>query len=72
MYLGLTRTSPPPIHAEIRMLNGLPALVAELPDRGPHVPRRLTIQCALDPDGRIAAVYSVVAARKLRALQPFA
>jgi RNA polymerase sigma-70 factor, ECF subfamily len=71
MYLGLARTSPPPLHAEIRVINGLPALVAELPERGERMPRRFTLQCAVGEGGRITAVYSVVAARKLGALRPF-
>jgi RNA polymerase sigma-70 factor (ECF subfamily) len=51
-----------------RMLNGLPALVAESP-----VPQgyasRFTLQIELDRDGAIAAVHAVLAARKLRAVR---
>jgi hypothetical protein len=53
---------------DVRLLNGLPTLVFELP----HVPDRqagrLTVQLELTPDARVAAVYAVLASRKLTAL----
>jgi RNA polymerase sigma-70 factor (ECF subfamily) len=66
--------------ASIRMLNGLPALVLELPAgaplwvpsasgqaRGadPRLPRRMVIGLDVARDGNIAQLYAVVATRKL-------
>jgi RNA polymerase sigma-70 factor (ECF subfamily) len=50
------------------MLNGLPAIVTEIP--GPHERQaaRLVTSIALDRDGRIARIWSVLASRKLTAL----
>jgi RNA polymerase sigma factor (sigma-70 family) len=52
-----------------RMLNGLPAVIARAPKRQGFAPR-FTFQIELDAEGRIAAVHSVLATRKLRAV-PF-
>lgn len=52
-----------------RMLNGLPAVLAETPKRDGFAPR-FTFQIALDAEGRISAVHTVLAERKLVAV-PF-
>jgi len=52
-----------------RMLNGLPAVVAHAPLRQGFAPR-FTFQIELDAEGRISAVHTVLASRKLLAV-PF-
>ncbi len=62
---------------EIRMLNGLPGLVLEFDDAAHLVPARLAhrvsprmvIRCDIDADGRITALHSVLASRKLSAIR---
>jgi len=55
-------------HVDVRMLNGLPALVASLPAHpGKYAPLVVT-SISLAPNGRIAGFYTVVASSKLTAL----
>jgi RNA polymerase sigma-70 factor, ECF subfamily len=68
-YVVLARLSPPEVRAELRTINGLPAVVIEQPQRGKMGPRYV-VQCVVDAEGRIAAVYSVVATAKLQAVRP--
>jgi RNA polymerase sigma-70 factor (ECF subfamily) len=70
-YVKLSRGAQAGLRVEIRRLNGLPALVAEQPAVGKLSPR-YTLQCAVDAEGRIVAVYTVLATRKLTALAPIA
>jgi len=61
-----------PLHAaqmEIRMVNGLPALVAELGEHRPGEPPRVVLRCDIDRDGRIKRLHSVVACEKLSAIR---
>jgi RNA polymerase sigma-70 factor (ECF subfamily) len=54
---------------EFRMLNGLPAVITELPGAGSgYAPRTVTL-CDLDREGRIKQFYVVLASRKLTALR---
>jgi RNA polymerase sigma-70 factor, ECF subfamily len=53
----------------VRMVNGLPALVGEFHDTKPGLPPRLVLACELDAEGRVAALYAVVASAKLRAMR---
>jgi RNA polymerase sigma factor (sigma-70 family) len=54
---------------EVRELNGLPALVLDIAWSGhPRLAPRAVLACDLAHDGRIATVYTVLAARKLTAL----
>lgn len=60
----------PPIAAEIRDMNGLPTLWAELtsdPER-PHLPSRFLMLVVPDGSGRLRAVHMVVAPAKLERL----
>ncbi|MFE8604375.1 sigma-70 family RNA polymerase sigma factor [Archangium violaceum] len=50
---------------ELRMFNGLPAVVAEWRHGPPRLPTRMVIRVELDAEGRIAEVHSVLASRKL-------
>jgi RNA polymerase sigma-70 factor, ECF subfamily len=68
-YVKFARGAPAGLRAEVRRLNGLPALVTEQPALG-KLPPRYVLQCAVDAEGRIVAVYSVLATGKLTALAP--
>ncbi len=54
---------------EVRMINGLPALVGEFHDDKPAEPPRVVLRCELTADGHIQALYSVLATRKLTAIR---
>ncbi len=51
-------------------LNGLPALVVDLPAGGPRVAPRIVLRVDLDAEGRIARIHAIAAPRKLTALPP--
>jgi RNA polymerase sigma-70 factor (ECF subfamily) len=51
-----------------RMINGLPALVGEFTDHRPGEPPRVVLQCEVGAGGRITQLLSVVASRKLTAI----
>jgi RNA polymerase sigma-70 factor (ECF subfamily) len=51
--------------AEVRTVNGLPAVVADFTDVPKGWPPRALIQCELDEQGLIRRIYSVSASRKL-------
>jgi len=53
---------------EPRTLNGLPALVVDMPEGLAGEAPRTVLACDVDADGRIKRVYSVLATRKLTAL----
>ena len=50
------------------MLNGLPAVVTEIPGPVAGQAARLVTAILLDDDGRVARIWSVLATRKLTAL----
>jgi RNA polymerase sigma factor (sigma-70 family) len=52
----------------VRMINGLPAIVGEFTDHRPGEPPRFVMQCEVGADGRITQLLSVVASRKLTAI----
>ena len=53
---------------EMTMLNGMPAIVTEIPGPVAGQAARLVTAVALDRDGRVARIWSVLATRKLTAL----
>jgi RNA polymerase sigma-70 factor (ECF subfamily) len=67
LCVGLARFAP--VHTELRVLSGLPALVMELPASGPAWAQRAILQCEIDAQGLIRRVYSVLATRKLTAVR---
>ena len=67
LMLGLAARRAPDTRVAFRMLNGMPALVAESAAR-PGFASRYTLQIELDAAGRIAAVRTVLATRKLVAV----
>ena len=54
---------------ELRMINGLPAVVGVYPNLHTHEPPRVVLRCEIDGAGRITSLYSVVADRKLTAIE---
>ena len=54
--------------AVVRQFNGLPAVVIEFARRGPRYAPRGVVRCDIAADGRIAAVHTILASRKLRAV----
>ncbi len=58
----------PSVRLNIRMMNGLPALVIEFTDNAPREASRMVMRCDLDPDGRIKVLHSILASRKLTAV----
>jgi RNA polymerase sigma factor (sigma-70 family) len=64
-YANLAARRGPLARLELRLLNGLPALVAELPPGPPGEARRFVLRCDLDAAGRIARLHTILAARKL-------
>jgi RNA polymerase sigma-70 factor (ECF subfamily) len=55
--------------AEVRILNGLPALVIEFGEGLPKEAKRITASFVLDREGRIRAIHTVLATRKLTAVR---
>ncbi|HYO57985.1 sigma-70 family RNA polymerase sigma factor [Archangium sp.] len=55
---------------ELRMLNGMPAVVAEWRESRPGTPSRVVLRVDIDAAGRITEVHSVQASRKLVGLCP--
>lgn len=53
---------------ELRMLNGLPALVTENPVAPPGYAPRTALLFEVDGEGRLTRFYSILATRKLKAL----
>ena len=53
---------------DVRTLNGLPAVVIEFSDRPHHQAPRLVMRCEIGRDGRITALHTILATRKLTAV----
>lgn len=66
--LRLRQQAPPGARTEWRMLNGLPALITELPASLPGYAPRVATLCELNADGQIARIFYVLAPRKLTAV----
>jgi RNA polymerase sigma-70 factor (ECF subfamily) len=52
----------------LRLVNGLPALVATFDDGRSQEPPRMVLRCDIDDEGRISTVHVVLATRKLTAI----
>jgi RNA polymerase sigma-70 factor (ECF subfamily) len=52
----------------VRMCNGFPAVLIDFPRRGPRYAPRGVLRVDLDAEGRIAAIHTVLASRKLTAV----
>jgi RNA polymerase sigma-70 factor (ECF subfamily) len=68
-YLNLSQGRLADVQAEMRLINGLPAYVISLANSHEKEAPRFVIRCDTSPDGRITAVHSVLATRKLTAVR---
>jgi RNA polymerase sigma-70 factor (ECF subfamily) len=68
LLLGLSEKLKARPAARFRMLNGLPAVLLEIPALGPGYASRFTLHCQLDESGRINGLQYVLAPRKLTAV----
>lgn len=70
-YSRLMQMKNPIVASEIRVVNGLPTLIAWLDTLGDQkVPPLTTIRVHVGADGRISGVFSQLARRKVTAVQP--
>jgi RNA polymerase sigma factor (sigma-70 family) len=67
-FVGLASKYGVPIVPEMRMLNGLPAVVIEVPGADGRFAPRFVLRIELGTDGRIAEVHAILATRKLTAV----
>jgi RNA polymerase sigma-70 factor (ECF subfamily) len=67
-YANLARQAPPPVFAEPRELNGLPAFVVRLGARPGRYADRFVLGVGLDEAGRVRTLWSVLAPAKLARL----
>lgn len=57
------------VRLDVRLLNGLPALIIEFTDQHPREAARMVMGCELSADGRIKVLHSILASRKLTAVR---
>jgi RNA polymerase sigma-70 factor (ECF subfamily) len=69
LHLRVARRRAPGSRIELRVINGLPALVIEYASAVRRQAPRAVLRCELGPDGRIAALHSILASRKLTAIR---
>ncbi|MEJ7733590.1 MAG: sigma factor-like helix-turn-helix DNA-binding protein [Polyangiaceae bacterium] len=55
--------------SELRLLNGMPAVITEFPPGNPHEGPRVVTRVEIDADGRITEIHAVLATRKLHAVR---
>ena len=74
VYLGILKKASPVERFVFRVLNGVPAIVAERSAHAAHAGEalRFTMGCEVDAEGRISRLYSVLATRKLVRVSPVA
>lgn len=65
LYIGLRKHQRPDARFVLRSMNGMPALVVEQGRHHKQAPR-FVLSCDVDAEGRITAIYSVLATPKLR------
>ena len=66
-YVGLMKKTSP-VGAEVRMMNGLPALVVTVEPHDRRVAPRVVIRVDVDDEGRIAQIHTILARAKLSAV----
>jgi RNA polymerase sigma-70 factor (ECF subfamily) len=64
-FIGISSRSGSVAHIDVRMLNGLPAFLIEFAEPSPRETSRMVLRCDLSADGRIKALHSILASRKL-------
>ena len=68
-YMNTSARRSAKFRAELRLINGMPALVAEWTHARPGQPPRMVLHCEVNPGGHITGLHAVVATRKLTAIQ---
>lgn len=71
VFLGIRRAAPPVVQAELALRGGLPFVLGEQDSTSEHVARHFAVGCELDPSGKIRAIYTIVAPRKLAQSEAF-
>jgi RNA polymerase sigma-70 factor (ECF subfamily) len=72
LLVGLAKHSPRMVGYEVRILNGLPALVVEVAPERERVASRYVLRCEIDAAGLVTGVHTVLATRKLTRVRPIA
>lgn len=70
MFLGLTKKGGPLDRYTFRVLNGMPAFVAERTPHHASESPRVVMACDVDREGKIVRVYNVMASDKLGHVKP--
>lgn len=68
-HLRVTQRRAHGARSQLRMVNGLPAVMIEFSDIHPRGAPRVVFRCDLTKDGHIKELHSVLASRKLTAVQ---
>jgi RNA polymerase sigma-70 factor (ECF subfamily) len=68
-YINISKLSPRR-RVGLRRLNGSPGILLEIDEPKPGISPRVATVAALDADGRLATIYSVLSTRKLRGVAP--
>lgn len=68
LILGLNGKRPPRGAIAVRMVNGLPGLLIDWGPSPPRIAPRGVLRCDIGLDGRITALHTVLASRKLTAV----
>lgn len=71
-FLGIARYATEGMRREPRILNGLPALVIEPTLWHERLAPRYVLRCEIDGEGRITALHTILATRKLTQVRPIA
>jgi RNA polymerase sigma-70 factor (ECF subfamily) len=64
-FLGISDEATLDYRAEVRLLNGLPALIVSVANAGPRRAPRFVLTVDVDAEGKIREMHTVVAARKI-------
>lgn len=68
-HLRVAQRRAPNVRFQLRVINGLPAMVIEFADTRARQAPRVVLRCELSPDGRIKELHSILASRKLTAVR---
>ena len=69
LNIGIKNLGPPVTRWEIRILNGLPALVAERDAVSAKDAPLFVLRCDIDESGQITAIHTILATKKLTAVR---
>lgn len=69
-FLGVGKRAAGGVRWDVRMINGMPAVVIAFDDVGAKYAPLVVQLCDVDDAGRVRALYSVLATKKLNAIRP--